>query len=197
MQGDAAQQGDEANEAFGGMVARMGMPPHARAAAAARGHRFAAYPQCWADVPVAGGSVDQILSRCGYRCDLCLAYRPNVEVNPANQQVLSDGWHKYFGFRIAPEAVICDGCMAENPRLIDKKCPVRPCAVEKGIANCSECGDYVCDKLSDRLVVYEALATKRGCPIPAEDRARFIRPYENKERLDHLRTARGAKDLRR
>ena len=28
---DAAEQGDEADEAFGGMVARMDMPPHARA----------------------------------------------------------------------------------------------------------------------------------------------------------------------
>jgi hypothetical protein len=28
---DAAEQGDEADEAFGGMVARMNMPPHARA----------------------------------------------------------------------------------------------------------------------------------------------------------------------
>jgi hypothetical protein len=27
----AAQQGDEADEAFGGMVASMDMPPHARA----------------------------------------------------------------------------------------------------------------------------------------------------------------------
>jgi hypothetical protein len=41
--------------------------------------------------------MEEILSRCGYRCDLCLAYRPNVEKNPSNQQVLSDGWFKYFG----------------------------------------------------------------------------------------------------
>ena len=47
--GRAAEQGDEADEAFGGMVAKMDMPPHARAAAAARGHRFAAYPRCSAD----------------------------------------------------------------------------------------------------------------------------------------------------
>ncbi len=145
------------------------------------------------DVHLAGGSVDQVLSRCGYRCDLCLAYRPNVAADPANQQRLSDGWHKYFGFRIPPEAITCDGCLAENPQLIDKKCPVRPCAVQKGVANCSECGDYVCGKLSDRLVVYEALAAKRACPIPAEDRARFITPYENKERLDRLRNERRAK----
>jgi hypothetical protein len=46
---EAAQQGDEADEAFGGMVARMDMPPHARAGQNGRGHRFAAYPRCSAD----------------------------------------------------------------------------------------------------------------------------------------------------
>jgi hypothetical protein len=45
----AAEQGDEADEAFGGMVARMDMPPHARAVTVGRGHRFAAYPRCSAD----------------------------------------------------------------------------------------------------------------------------------------------------
>ena len=45
----AAEQGDEADEAFGGMVARMDMPPHARAVSFGRGHRFAADPQCSTD----------------------------------------------------------------------------------------------------------------------------------------------------
>ena len=80
----------------------------------------------------------EILSRCGYRCDLCLAYRPNVEVNPSNQQALNDGWFEYFGLRIPPEELVCDGCMADTPQ-IDRGCPVRPCVIRKGLANCSEC----------------------------------------------------------
>ncbi len=131
--------------------------------------------------------MDEILSRCGYRCDLCLAYRPNVEANPSNRQVLSDGWHEYFGFRIPAEKIICDGCAAENSRLIDEACPVRLCVIARGLSNCAECPDCVCDKLSDRLVDYEKLAAKVQYPIPAEDRARFIAPYENQARLDHLR----------
>lgn len=131
--------------------------------------------------------MEEILTRCGYRCDLCLAYRPNVEARPSNQQTLSDGWHKYFGFRIPPEQIMCDGCMANNPRLIDNACPVRPCVVERGYANCSQCPDYVCEKLTERLVVYEDVAARLGCAIPEEDRARFIAPYENKRRLDSLR----------
>src|SRR5512142_2194226 len=53
---EAAEQGDEADEAFGGTNpraasgARPEVPPNARAVSIGRGHRFAAYPQCSADV---------------------------------------------------------------------------------------------------------------------------------------------------
>jgi hypothetical protein len=128
-----------------------------------------------------------ILTRCGYRCDLCLAYRPNVESNPANRPILSDGWQQYFGFRLPPEQICCDGCMAENPHLIDKNCPVRPCVLARGLDNCAQCDDYGCEKLQERLVDYEALRLKSGQAIPPADRLRFILPYENKLRLEAFR----------
>lgn len=129
-----------------------------------------------------------ILSRCGFRCDLCLAYRPNIEAEPANRQILSDGWHRYFGFRIPPERIACDGCMAESPTL-DSGCPVRPCAIERGVGNCAQCGEYVCGRLKERLIAYEDIQARIGAAIPPQDRARFIYPFENKRRLDALRQA--------
>ncbi len=131
--------------------------------------------------------MEPILTRCGYRCDLCLAYKPNVEKNPANQQKLSDGWRKYFDLQFEPARICCDGCMSENPKLIDQNCPVRPCVIEKGLANCSQCDEYVCDKLKQRIVVYEEIRNKIGAEIPEDDRMCFIYPYENKQRLDALR----------
>ena len=130
--------------------------------------------------------MEPILTRCGYRCDLCLAYRPNVESNPSNQQKLSDGWFKYFGFRIPPEKILCDGCMSVDPALIDNACPVRPCVLAKGLNNCSECENYICDKLKERLVVYEEVRNRIGFDIPEEDAICFIRPYENKKRLQEI-----------
>ena len=50
----AAEQADEADEAFGGTVASTKVPPHARAGQVGRGHRFAAYPRCSADVTSSG-----------------------------------------------------------------------------------------------------------------------------------------------
>ena len=104
-----------------------------------------------------------------------------------NQQKLSDGWHTYFGFRIPASEICCDGCMADNPRLIDKACPVRPCVIERGLENCAQCELYVCERLKERLVVFEEVQTRIGADIPEDDRLCFIRPYENKPRLDELK----------
>ena len=131
--------------------------------------------------------MEAILTRCGYRCDMCLFYKPNVAKNPPEPQKLSDGFFKYFGFRLPLEPVICDGCMSENPRLIDTECPVRPCVIEKGLDNCARCEEYICDRLKQRLVVFEELEARIGSEIPQDDYVSFIKPYENKERLDALR----------
>jgi hypothetical protein len=129
-----------------------------------------------------------ILSRCGFRCDLCFAHKPNIEKHPENRQKLSDGWHRYFGFRLPPMEICCDGRMAQNPHLIDRDCPVRPCVIERGLEHCAQCRDYDgCDKLAQRLVTYEWVEKRVAQEIPEEDRERFIKPYENKVRLDALR----------
>ena len=133
--------------------------------------------------------MEAILTRCGYRCDLCLAYKPNVDKNPSNRQKLSDGWYKYFGFRLPPERIICEGCMSDHPELIDKGCPVRPCVIEKGLDNCSQCERYVCEKLTERIVVYEQVKDRVAVEIPEDDYLCFIRPYENKKRLDSIKTS--------
>jgi hypothetical protein len=130
-----------------------------------------------------------ILARCGYRCDLCLAYKVNVEGMPSNQEKLSDGWHAYYGFRLAPEKIICSGCLSENEQLIDQGCPVRPCVIEKGLENCSQCDLYICEKLEERIVVCENVRGRIKGAIPEDDYLCFIRPYENKKRLDSLRGA--------
>lgn len=126
------------------------------------------------------------LSKCGYRCDICLAYKPNLEKHPENRQILSDGWHKYFGFRVQPEDIYCDGCLANEGKQIDIGCPVRPCAIEHGINNCSDCDDYICSKLETRMVNFQEIQAKFGKPIPDFDRERFINPYENEARLSAL-----------
>jgi hypothetical protein len=131
--------------------------------------------------------MEPILSRCGYRCDLCLAYAANLDAHPENAQILSDGWFTYFGFRINPENIRCDGCLQLDGQRIDSDCPVRPCVLEHGYATCAECEAYVCPKLQERIVTLPEVRQRVGHDIPAEDILRFIQPYENLPRLLRLR----------
>jgi len=78
--------------------------------------------------------------------------------------------------------------MSENPKLIDQGCPVRPCVIEKGLENCAQCADYVCEKLTQRLVICEEVKNRVGAVIAEDDYLCFIRPYENKRRLDAMKT---------
>ena len=128
----------------------------------------------------------EILTRCGYRCDLCLAYKDNIETN--DQRVfLSDTWHKIYGFRILAEDIYCEGCIScDNPKLIDNKCPVRPCVIEKRIENCSQCKEYPCVLFNQRKVTYEDFSVDKI--ISRKEYSKCFKPYENKKRLDKIRS---------
>ena len=131
--------------------------------------------------------MEPLLSFCGMRCDLCLAFLPNLTKHPENRQILSDGWHEYFGFRIPPEEIHCHGCRDTANLTLDEDCPVRPCVIAKELENCAQCEDMICEKLQERLVDFEQMQREYGRPIPPADRTRFIFPYENANRLEKLR----------
>lgn len=129
----------------------------------------------------------EIITKCGYRCDLCLAYQPNVKVKDRRKE-LSDGWYNLYGFRIEPQDIICDGCVScENPRLIDNTCPVRPCVIKKGIGNCASCSEFICDKLKQRIVERKEIENKLNRKLTEKEYKLFIKPYESKARLDKIR----------
>jgi hypothetical protein len=128
----------------------------------------------------------EILTRCGYRCDLCLAYKGNFEKDD-QRAFLSDTWHKIYEFRIPAEEIYCEGCISSNePKLIDNKCPVRPCVIDKGLENCSQCEDYPCDNFNKRKVVYENFV--KDIEVSKKEYSYCIKPYENKIRLDEIRS---------
>lgn len=130
----------------------------------------------------------EIIACCGYRCDLCLAFQGNIE-NDQDRHKISDGWFKYFGFRIPPLEIGCDGCFPDKDhlKLTDDDCPVRPCVRQKGLKNCATCQSYICNKLESRIVDAAELAAENGQEIPEKDRQSFIRPYESKRILEQIR----------
>lgn len=129
----------------------------------------------------------EVLSRCGYRCDLCPAYEPNIK-SLADKQRVSAGWLKYFGFDTPPEEIGCVGCLNEGKQAY-ASCPVRPCVLEKGLENCAFCSEFGCDKLLPIMEFSEKL-TENFKNMPKEDYELFVRPYEGKERLLRIRDGR-------
>ncbi|MGB2805593.1 MAG: DUF3795 domain-containing protein [Candidatus Zixiibacteriota bacterium] len=130
--------------------------------------------------------MDKMLGRCGYRCDLCAARSDD----PAIRQKLIDGWRKYLGHQMyTVENVRCDGCMNDG-RLADKDCPVRPCAISKGVENCAHCDEYPCDKLEGLICSREKFVNRLG-EIPEEDYNLCLRQFESEPELASIRKALG------
>ncbi|MHC4560782.1 MAG: DUF3795 domain-containing protein [Planctomycetota bacterium] len=132
--------------------------------------------------------MNEILGRCGYRCDLCPAYKDNIDSSEDRQRV-SDGWFKYYGFRIPPAEIYCDGCRDEkvNAKRIDAECKVRQCAITRGVDTCANCEQYLCDELKAKVVSRSSVEAKTGAHVPDEDYKRFVEPYEADKVLSRIR----------
>jgi hypothetical protein len=127
----------------------------------------------------------QIISRCGYRCDLCPAYESNIK-SDQDKEAMCAAWNKYMGIAIKPEQIQpCAGCQAteETP---DKECPVRPCATERGVENCAHCPDYGCEKLVTRMSFVDQVV-RDPSSIPQADYDRFIKPFRGEDNLKAIR----------
>src|SRR5690554_4695932 len=135
----------------------------------------------------------EILTRCGYRCDLCHAYKENI-MKEDKRELLSEGWNRIFGIELTPDQIYCEGCIScktDDIKLIDSGCKVRPCVIERGYENCSQCDNFVCDILNDRIVKFDELSQNKDFSISRSDRKNFIKPYENYDRLMELKDKSG------
>ena len=91
--------------------------------------------------------VEQIFSKCGMRCDLCLIYRPNVLKNDRRSEICEVYRKIYPGYEPDSNAIICDGCSTQKDDtvLFDPTCKARKCVIEKGLEHCGYCSQYPCD----------------------------------------------------
>lgn len=93
------------------------------------------------------------IAPCGLVCSQCDAYRA-TQLNDTQklEQVAADWRERYHCADIKAELIPCDGCMTDGGRKCfhcENACPIRPCAIEKGVKVCSECPGYPCDKLME------------------------------------------------
>lgn len=133
-----------------------------------------------------------VIGKCGVDCGNCQAFRPNAETAEARQRT-GDAWAKYFGVRLKPEHILCNGCQAKDPWasgnvLPDRWCEIRPCAVKTGVENCAHCSAYPCGAGHPDMD-RKATEEKMGKPIPEEEYLAYFKPYERHKNLDRLRAS--------
>ena len=93
--------------------------------------------------------MEKMVAYCGLVCSDCGAFIATKNDDDAKRKEIAEQWSKQFGHPMKPEDINCDGCLAENGRLIGycNICEVRKCGVERGVVNCAYCGDYACETL--------------------------------------------------
>ncbi len=126
-----------------------------------------------------------ILTLCGYRCDLCQCYTKNIKSENDKERVIK-GFNRIFEYDLKHEDVECVGCKNEGKH-VTPNCPVRRCALERGVENCAHCSEFVCDKLERKMDVMENFLKSNKKPLSEEDFRLYIKPYQGRERLLEIR----------
>ncbi len=115
----------------------------------------------------------QIVAPCGLICTECAAYKATRAEDANAIAAVAAEWSRKYGIPFEPENIWCDGCTTVSERTAHhtRECPIRPCALGRGVTTCAKCADYCCGQLSRvHRLAPEARRTLDGI------RARAFRP---------------------
>jgi len=142
-----------------------------------------------------------LFAKCGFNCGHCVAYKENAKTKQDKQRG-SDGWKKYYNFRLSLDRMYCDGCQTpdeENPVLLNPACITRRCAQTNRVETCAHCSEYrVCMhelRVFSQDITREKIEARRGAPIPENDYLAFVEPFEHLNHLDQIRASLKPKDI--
>jgi len=148
--------------------------------------------------------MSDLIAKCGANCNRCPSYKKNL-VTAQDRQRCSDGWHKYLGFRLSPEKLLCcDGCLVANEmkpvRYYRSGCRIRKCAERNSAQTCAHCSEFPCEDVRRMWTGYtkKAVAARLGIQaseIPEEDHLAFIEPYEGMKHLKAVRASLNPSDI--
>jgi len=96
-----------------------------------------------------------MMAACGLDCGKCEIRLASTDAAAAKSVVdwfRENGWLKQDeGIEIAIEKnMLCTGCLGDRATHWDSSCWILNCCVDdKAHTNCSECGEFPCDKLTE------------------------------------------------
>ena len=105
--------------------------------------------------------MEKIIAYCGLQCQNCDAYVATQSGDRAALEQVAAKWREQFNApQITADGIVCDGCLAgadgQRVAYYCSICAIRACAIERDLANCAHCADYVhndalCEKLAGFL----------------------------------------------
>ncbi len=96
---------------------------------------------------------ENLYAPCGLNCALCDTYLATQADDDGMRQQVADKWSALFHYPFSKEEINCDGCLSGGKMSVycGTLCEIKPCAMAKGIENCKDCSEYICDKLRINL----------------------------------------------
>ncbi len=147
----------------------------------------------------------RMYAKCGFRCSSCAAYKDNVKTKKQRQRG-SEAWKRFYGFKLKPENMYCDGCQVPDDKNKSKllkymrRCPIRVCAFTNKIKTCAHCSEYR-QCMYNLVIFYSGVNRKSvekhvGAPISDRDYHDFVEPFENLKHLKRIRDSLKKKDIK-
>ena len=94
--------------------------------------------------------MEKYIAYCGLNCETCQARIATINNDNELREKVSKLWSELNGVEITPEMINCDGCRMEGVKTpyCDSLCPVRQCALGRGVENCADCPEVrTCEKV--------------------------------------------------
>ena len=92
----------------------------------------------------------QYIAYCGLDCECCEARKATVNNDDALRVKVAKQWSELNVVEITPGMINCAGCRVpgEKTPYCDSRCPVRQCALGRGVETCGSCPEMEsCEKV--------------------------------------------------
>lgn len=84
-----------------------------------------------------------LIAYCGLDCEGCDARAATVNEDEGLRAKVAKLWSELNGVEITPDMIHCLGCRVDGVKTpyCDALCPIRRCALGKGVETCGDCAE--------------------------------------------------------
>ena len=95
--------------------------------------------------------MENLIAYCGLDCAQCGAYLAHKNNDQALREKTAAEWKIAHGYDGPVDMVNCTGCKGNGVLFSNcMECPIRECAIKKGVENCGACDEFeTCKTIND------------------------------------------------